>query len=94
MEKQSQPDMSKPANKAKRVVQSKVEPSVFSDRVYWAVIGEDPDESPQMLVRDRRYAENMKALLPPELRAKVAIVRTYVTVWQLDRPRGRRAGRR
>lgn len=78
--------MSKPANKSKRVLQTKGDVSVFSERVYWGLVTDGGKDSPDFLVRDRKFAELCRATLPPDAREKATIVRTYVTVWQLDRP--------
>lgn len=87
--------LGRPANKSKRVLQTKGDVSVFSERVYWGLVTDGGRDSPDFLVRDRKFAELCRATLPPGAREKAQIVRTYVTVWQLALPaaRSRRARR-
>lgn len=84
-----QQHMSKPANKSKRVLQTNGHVSVYSERVYWGLVTDGSKDSPEFLVRDRKFAELCRGTLPVEVREKATIVRTYVTVWQLDRPTAR-----
>lgn len=86
--------MSKPANKPKPVNQGREPAAVYSERVYWGLVGEGGD-APEMLVKDRKFAEMWLGTLPPDLQSKATLVRTYVTVWQLDRARPvKRPGKR
>lgn len=54
--------------------------AVKSDLVFWGIVDGVRGATPVALIEDRRYAQLLLGLLPEELRGKVHIQRTYITI--------------
>lgn len=73
--------VTKPGRQPKKV-QGDGEP-LASDWVYWGLV--DGDGVPEMLVTEKKWAETWRGALPEAQRARVSVVRTYVTIWRLSK---------